>query len=328
MPSLGDNPLMLLIFALGAGMLTLGLLQLYKDLRRRENRRIAERLGGYGVSGKPAHLIRDVDAAQKSVVGRVLNSYDVGRAFRRFLTQADVPWPAHQVLSGIFLLCCLVVIVCLVLRIQRIVFLPPLVIAALAAFVGSIPIMVLAVKRSLRLNRFTNQLPEVFDLIGQALRAGHSLITGIQLVGEQMKDPIGKEFQRVYQEQNFGVRLEDALNHLYERVGLLDVRMFCTAVLIQRQTGGDLAEVLDKSGAVIRARIKLAGQVRALTAEGRMSGAVLTVLPIFVFFMCYRINPGYMKELIWGDAQFLLKWGAMLHILGILWIRKIIQIKY
>src|SRR5690606_32625772 len=124
-----------------------------------------------------------------------------------------------------------------------------------------------------------------FELMGQALRAGHSLASAIQLVSQQMPDPIGGEFARVFQEQNLGIKVEEALLNMAERVNQMDVKFFVTAVLIQRQTGGDLAEVLDKIGKVIRERVQLLGTVQALTAEGRLSGWVLLALPVAVFFV-------------------------------------------
>ena len=136
----------------------------------------------------------------------------------------------------------------------------------------SVPFVWLWYKRASRLKKFAAQLPEAMELVARALRAGHSLAAGLHVVADEMPDPIAKEFGRVYEEQNLGVPLEDALNHLCERVPNLDLRFFVTSVTIQRQTGGDLAEILDRIGHVIRERFKILGQVKALTAEGRLSG--------------------------------------------------------
>jgi len=148
------------------------------------------------------------------------------------------------------------------------------------------------------LNKLVLQLPDVFELLGQALRAGHSLASGMQVVANELPDPAGTEFGRVFHEQNLGLKIEDALTNLANRMDVLDVRFFVTAVLIQRQTGGDLAEVLDKISGVIRDRIKLYGTVKALTAEGRLSGYVLLALPFLVFAAMLKINYEY-AELLW-----------------------------
>jgi len=322
------NPFMILLLGLGAGMLMLGILQLVSDLRLREEKRVASRLGGFASATKPDHIVRDVESVQRSLIGKLLNAGQLGRSLSRFLIQADVPWPAHQVLGGIAVLICSVLAVALLAQAQLRLNISGAQIAMLTGAAAALPLGWISFRRSRRMNKMTLQLPDVFELIGQALRAGHALASGIQLVGEQLPDPAGKEFTRTYQEQNFGVKLEDALANLAERTGLLDVRMFVTAVLIQRQTGGDLAEVLDKSGEVIRDRLKIAGAVKALTAEGRLSGWVLTMLPIFVTVMIYRFNPKYIEDLLFGDAQYLLKIAIFMNVAGFLLIQKIIRIKY
>ena len=167
---------------------------------------------------------------------------------------------------------------------------------ALSALV--LPPMAVYIKRKRRLNKFLTQLPDVFELMGQALRAGHSLANAIMLIGQQLPDPAGTEFARVFHEQNLGIKIEEALQNMARRIGLLDVRFFVTAVLIQRQTGGDLAEVLDNIGTVIRERLKLFGMVKALTAEGRLSGWVLLALPVVCLGMELVVNPTYADVLL------------------------------
>src|SRR5580698_7317616 len=139
----------------------------------------------------------------------------------------------------------------------------------------SLPWVWLFTKRATRLKKFAAQLPDAMELVARALRAGHSLAAGMHVVAEEMPSPICKEFARVYEEQNLGIPLEDALKGMCDRVPNLDLRFFVTSVAIQRQTGGDLAEILDRIGHIIRERYKILGQVKALTAEGRLSGLVL-----------------------------------------------------
>ena len=199
-------------------------------------------------------------------------------------------------------------------------------VVAVIAFLA--PFVWLFMKRKGRLNKFAKQLPEGMELIARALRAGHSLAAGLHVVAEEMPIPISKEFGRVYEEQNLGVTLEDALKNLLERVPNLDLKFFVTSVVIQRQTGGDLAEILDRIGHVIRERIKILGQVKALTAEGRLSGIVLVALPIGLFILMLWMKPDYI-ELLWKDPDGIkMSIGAIvMMIIGTLSIKKIIDIK-
>lgn len=183
-------------------------------------------------------------------------------------------------------------------------------------------------KRKKRLDTFAAQLPEAMELVARALRAGHSLAAGMHVVAEEMPAPISKEFGRVYEEQNLGIQLDDALKNMCERVPNLDLKFFVTSVAIQRQTGGDLAEILDRIGYVIRERFKILGQVKALSAEGRLSGVVLIALPIGLFFLMLVMKPDYI-ELLWKDTIGIkMSIGALvLMILGAIVIKKIVDIK-
>ncbi len=192
----------------------------------------------------------------------------------------------------------------------------------------SMPWIWLYWKRASRLKRFAGQLPDAMELVARALRAGHSLAAGLHVVAEEMPDPIAKEFRRVYEEQNLGIALEDALNNMCSRVPNLDLRFFVTSVNIQRQTGGDLAEILDRIGHVIRERFKILGQVKALTAEGRLSGIVLIALPIGLFFMMLYMKPDYIKLLWTEPAGLKMSIGAIvLMLIGAYAIKKIVDIK-
>ena len=193
---------------------------------------------------------------------------------------------------------------------------------------GSLPLVWLIWRRRRRLKRFSVQLPDALELISRALRAGHSLQAGFNLVQEEMSAPIGVEFGRVFEEQNLGIPMEDALNSLTDRVPNLDLRFFATAIILQRQTGGDLAEILDKIGHLIRERFKIWGQVQALTGEGRLSGAVLLGLPPALFLAVYRLNPDYIMMLFTDPmGKQMLAGAIVLQVLGALTIRKIINIK-
>jgi tight adherence protein B len=183
-------------------------------------------------------------------------------------------------------------------------------------------------KRRSRLKTFAAQLPDALELVARALRAGHSLAAGMHVVAEEMPAPISKEFGRVYEEQNLGIPLEEALRGICDRVPNLDLRFFVTSVAIQRQTGGDLAEILDKIGHVVRERYRILGQVKALTAEGRLSGLVLIALPFGLFLMMLHMKPDYIS-LLWTDPLGIKMSivALIMQVLGAYAIKKIVDIK-
>jgi tight adherence protein B len=191
-----------------------------------------------------------------------------------------------------------------------------------------IPLAWLWNKRRVRLKTFASQLPDALELVARALRAGHSLAAGLHVVAEEMPAPICAEFGRVYEEQNLGVPLEEALKSLADRVPNIDLRFFVTSVLIQRQTGGDLAEILDKIGYVIRERYRILGQVKALTAEGRLSGVILIALPFGLFLLMLHIKPDYVEKLWTHPLGIKMSVVALImQLLGAVIIKKIVDIK-
>ncbi len=191
-----------------------------------------------------------------------------------------------------------------------------------------IPFGVVLFKRKRRMNRFAQQLPEALELMSRALRAGHSLGAGFQLVGTEIGEPLGPEFHRVFDEQNFGVPLDEAMQTMTDRVPNLDLKFFATAVTLQRQTGGDLAEILDKIGHLVRERFKIFGQIQALTGEGRLSGLVLLALPPFLLGVMFKLNPKYISLLFTDPmGKKLLAVVIALQIVGALVIKKIVNIK-
>jgi tight adherence protein B len=191
-----------------------------------------------------------------------------------------------------------------------------------------VPFAWLLTKRALRLKTFAGQLPDALELVARALRAGHSLAAGMHVVAEEMPAPVADEFLRVYEEQNLGIPIEDALKSMCERVPNLDLRFFVTSVLIQRTTGGDLAEILDKIGYVIRERFRILGQVKALTAEGRLSGVILIALPFGLFLVMLHIKPDYVEKLWTHELGIKMSVFALfMQLLGAVVIRKIVNIK-
>ena len=198
--------------------------------------------------------------------------------------------------------------------------------AALAA--GSLPIFWILWRRKKRLKAFSNQLPDALEMLARILRAGLSLGFGFNDVATEMSAPIGKEFGRAFEEQNLGVPLDESLRSLCERVPNLDLQFFVTAVILQRQTGGDLSEILDKIGELIRDRFRILGQVAALTGEGRLSGIVLMALPLVLFMVVYNLNADYVSQLFTDPAgKKMLAVAVFMQILGAIVIKKIVDIK-
>jgi tight adherence protein B len=201
--------------------------------------------------------------------------------------------------------------------------------AMLAAVCGGLmPILWLVHRRSRRLKRFEEQFPEALDLLSRAIRAGHAFQTAMGMVGEELPDPVGPEFKKTFDRQNFGLPLRDALNELSERISILDVRFFVTAVLIQRDTGGNLAEILDNLAHVVRERFKIRRQIRVHTAHGRFTGYVLLALPAALGIALSFINPDHMNLLFREHVgQMILLAAMVMQTVGFLWIRKVIKIE-
>jgi tight adherence protein B len=206
--------------------------------------------------------------------------------------------------------------------------LPLLMLPLNAAIMFTLPWIWLYFKRAARLKKFASQLSDALELVARALRSGQSLAAAMHVVGEEMPDPIATEFGRVFEEQNLGIPIEDSLKGMCDRVPNMDLRFFVTSVGIQRQTGGDLAEILDKIGYVIRERFRILGQVKALTGEGRLSGVVLIALPFALFGFMLNAKPDYI-ETLWttGLGRKMSIFAIIAQIVGALVIRKIVNIK-
>jgi len=201
-------------------------------------------------------------------------------------------------------------------------------IPVLAVLLASLPLAWLMLRRRKRLRTFAAQLPDALEMLARSLRAGQSLGFGMSMIANEMSDPIATEFGRVFEEQNLGVPLEESFEDLTERIPNLDLSFFATAVILQRQTGGDLAEILDKIGALIRDRFRIWGQVQALTGEGRLSGIVLLALPFVLFLAVYQLNPDYIMILFTDPLGKKMLAGAIfMQIVGALVIRKIVNIE-
>ncbi|MFA5866278.1 MAG: type II secretion system F family protein [Phycisphaerae bacterium] len=297
---------------------------LWKDLRGSERKKIQQRLREDDTKHikKIEQSIAKANKSQKTFVEIMLHRISLTRKMDQWIVQADLDMTGTKFLTKVSLATAVVFIIGLLFKFA---IWKTLILAFLVFY---LPIFAISFLAKRRMKKLIYQLPDVFELISQALRAGHSLASGIQLIGTQLPEPAGIEFSRVFHEQNLGIKMEEALSNFANRTNQLDIRFFVTAVLIQRQTGGDLAEILDKIGAVIQDRIKIMGQVQALTAEGRMSGWTLSALPVLVFFMAWVMNPEYAGVLLYDPTgQAMLVAAIVLQIIGMLMIKKIVNIK-
>jgi tight adherence protein B len=238
------------------------------------------------------------------------------------LRQADVSWSLQT-------LCILSLGMAVGLGSMMLIATGSVLTGAFATVVGAmLPIMYVRRRRTKRLNAFEEFLPESIDLVGRALRAGHPLSAGFKMAADDGPEPVAGEFRRIFEEQRFGLPLQDSLLGMADRINLVDVRILVTAILIQREVGGNLAEILDNLSAVVRARFTIRRQVRVYTAQGRMTGYLLSALPLIIFAILYALNGKYMSILFTDPVGKILVGVALsMQLIGFLWIRKIIKIE-
>ena len=197
-----------------------------------------------------------------------------------------------------------------------------------AVVFGALPAGYLYWLKSQRMSMFERQLPEALELVSRALRAGHAFSVGLKLVGDEAADPAGVEFRRVFDEVSMGVALPQALQNMTDRLDCLDLRFFVTSVLVQRETGGNLAEIIDSLAGMIRKRFELHLKVRALSAEGRFSGVLLFVLPLLACGALYKLNPDYMLTLFTDPmGQNMVMVGSFLMVTGAIVMKRMVAIK-
>lgn len=303
-----------------------GLLIWWNSTRGPEAAKLAKRLRMISAGGtldRPEmELLKRRLTSNSPFWERTLLSFPRLKQIDRLLVQSGVDWtlPNYATYSG-----GLFVVGLLAPLLAGHPFFIALTVAIVA---GLTPTFYLLHKRNRRLQRFESLLPEALDLMGRALRAGHSLSSALQMVGMEMPDPIGEEFRQTFDEINFGISAQEALQNLAKRVPSTDLGFFVVAVLIQRETGGNLSEIMENISGIIRERLKLFGKVRALSAEGRFSGIALSLLPFGTAFILYLIDSSFIS-LLWTDptGQTVVKIGLFFMVLGALWMRQIIRIR-
>jgi tight adherence protein B len=276
-----------------------------------------------GSDSAELRLLRDELYSSVPPLNRLLMRWPATAGLRTFLWQAgmgDVKPGKVLMLSGILGLGAYLLLGQL--------FDHPWLPIAIGLAVASLPFVYVACKRMRRLHAFERLFPEAIDLLSRAVRAGHAFTTGLELIANELPPPIAGEFRVTFEEQNFGLPLKDALFNLTERVPLIDVRFFVIALLIQRETGGNLAEILDTLARVIRERFRILGEVRIKTAQGRLTAGILIALPPAMMLMMSLINPGYIKPLFedpWGFDVLLT--GGVLQLVGSAMLWKIVHIE-
>ena len=270
----------------------------------------------------PGALIKVSEAGPLPALERMISGTARGSAFSRWIEQSGM----KVSISGVLLIATFFAVVCalLVTMLTR----SPLGIPAGAAVGFALPFMFRKFKRTRRLRAFEEMFPEALDLIARALKAGHAFATGLKMAADELSEPVGPEFRKTFDEQNFGLPLKDALENLTLRIPILDVRFFATAVLIQRETGGNLSEILENLAHVVRERFKILRQVRVYTAHGRLTGYVLLALPAVLGIALSFINPDHMNMLFRERmGQILLMVAMCMQIAGYIWIKQVVKIE-
>jgi tight adherence protein B len=288
---------------------------------KRMDERLRALSAGGNVGKEQLSILKQRLLSESPFITQLLQRVPRVQALDRQLLQSGLRWSVARFAT--YTLLCALAGAGLGLPMQA----PALVMAVLAAVLGLLPAMILRRKRAKRVLHLERQLPDAADLIARALRAGHSFPAALGMVGEELPDPLGGEFALVFDEINYGVSMNDALLNMVNRVPVDDLRYFVIAVLIQREAGGNLAEILGSISGIIRERLKLLGKVRVLSAEGRLSAWILGVLPFAILALLSVLDPGYIS-VFWKDpAGTQLAAGALtMMLLGILWMRKVVRI--
>jgi tight adherence protein B len=287
--------------------------------RRMESVRKAERRGDVSLGLK---LARDEMLSSVPAVHRLMLHWAWSARLQERISQAGLKMKAGKLILisaclglGVFLLTGL--------------FYPQFPLALILGLsVMFIPYGVIAYLRQKRLREFEERFPEALDLLGRAVRAGHAFTTGLEMIAKESSEPIASEFRTTFEEQNFGLPLRDALLNMTERVPSIDVRFFVTALLIQKETGGNLAEILDGLSRVIRDRFRIYREVRVRTAQGRLTAGILIALPFFMMIVLMVMNPSYMRVLFEDPrGPLILSVAGLMQVVGSLTIWKIIHIE-
>lgn len=319
-----DFALAVLTFAIVAIVLVLAFALLGRGRKNVIGRRLeAIERGVARPSGSPQlKLLRDEVLSTLPALNRLLLRASWAGRLRGFIAQAGV-----EILPGKLILWSAVLGLGLYIVVPY--FYPSPIIALVAGAIGLVaPMAFIAFKRSRRLRAFEKSFPEAIDLLCRAVRAGHAFTTGLEMVATELPEPVAGEFKIVFDEQSFGLPLRDALTNFAERVPIVDVRFFVTALLVHKETGGNLAQILDDLAHVIRERFKLLGEVRVRTAQGRLTAGILIALPPGMILVLRWLNPDYVNLLFTDPiGPYMLGVAALLQIIGAAMLWKVVNIQ-
>ncbi|MBZ2178986.1 MAG: type II secretion system F family protein [Acidobacteriota bacterium] len=273
---------------------------------------------------KTPELIAQEDAATGRIALGLLRKFNLQDRLQGMLEQAGLKWSVARLAHA----CLLCFLVCFGVAKA---LLPPSAgsLVLIPAMIGSgLPLLVVSRKRAGRVRRFEEQFPESLEFIARSMRAGHGFSIALEMIHREFQEPLAGEFRRTFEEHNFGMPLELALEKFGQRMPLLDVHFFVSAVMLQKRTGGNLAEILDKLAYIIRERFKLRGRIRAVSAHGRMTGMALTSIPAVVAALMFFVNPDYAHFFtVEETGQWMLGGAVLLQVLGYLIIQKIVSIE-
>jgi tight adherence protein B len=320
------SPLLSVLVFIAVVLLFEGLYLMWRTYKGPQAKKIEQRLRTLSAAADgsaQSHLLRERMMSELPPFQRFLLRLPRAHQLDRILLQANLNWSVSTLMLG-----CLALAAASFLALTALLH-QPFAAGALAAAISAwLPLAYVQRRRARRLATLEQQLPDALDLLGRALRAGHAFGAGLQMIGDEMADPIASEFRFVHDEVNFGVSLEQALGNLSVRVPITDLRYFVVAVLIQRDSGGNLTEVLGNLSRLIRQRLKLFWHVRVLSAEGRMSAWLLSLLPFAIGGLMTVFNPEFMAPL-WNDplGETLVRSMLVAMAFGILLLRKIIRIR-
>jgi tight adherence protein B len=295
------------------------------DARRRKQ--VADML--HTAAGEPVvavtNLLKEIESDKPTGFKALLKTFQFSRHAQEQIQQAGMSWSSTRLIAAMAL-----------------AMVPGLGIGALLPFIlngpttglimafifALMPYLYVKHRRKKRLDELEEQFPEALDFLARSMRAGHAFSISLEMLGEELADPLGQEFRALFNEQNLGAPLESALRNFTERVPLLDVRFFTSSVLLQKQTGGNLSEILSRLAYVIRERFRLKGQVKAASAHGRLTATILTLLPIATMLGLLVVAPGYLQGMAEDpDGKFMIGGAIVAQILGNFFIKKIINIK-
>lgn len=307
-------------------LLLQGLYMIWSSYKGPEAKKIEKRLQALTASRdhtQQAHLLKQRMLSEVPALERMLLGLPSAHGLDRTIFQAGLDWTVSRLL-----LSCAASGVIGYVMITMLAHQSGVTGVAVGGAVAAIPLLYVYYKRSRRLTRIQLQLPDALDLMVRALRSGHAFSSGLQMIGEEMTEPIANEFRIVSDEVNFGVSLQQALTNLSERLPITDLRYFIVAVLIQRDSGGNLAEVLGNLSRLIRERLKLFAKIRVLSSEGRLSAWILGLMPFALAAVMNLVNPAFMAPL-WNDpiGIAIIKYMLTLMAFGVLILRKIIKIR-